>query len=1025
MSRLPTPGSDDGTWGTILNDYLSVEHNTDGTLKSVARPSDLATKANDSSVVHNTTDETIAGIKTFSSSPIVPNPTTNTQAANKLYVDNVASFGSPDADATTKGILKLTGDLGGTADSPTVPGLSTKQASDATLTALAALDSTAGLLVETAADTFTKRTLTAGSAKITISNGDGVSGNPTIDASITKSDVGLGNVDNIQQQPIDSDLTAIAALTPTNDDIIQRKAGAWTNRTPSQLKTDLSLTKSDVGLSNVDNTSDANKPVSTATSTALSDKVDKSTLTTKGDIYVASGASTPIRLGVGSDNQVLTADSTQSGGVKWAAVFSNTQIFNVKDYGAVGDGTTDDTTAVQNCINASAFGSRVFFPAGTYLVSSTISLKKSRYYYGTTREFSIIKQANSTNLDAVMASETWLSTGASPTSDNPIFMSDLGINGNKANQTSGSGIGLALITFWNQLQHLEISNTFGDGLLLSSARRDTTEITNSAVEIRIEHIAVRSAGGYGIRVYDPTPSAQTVTDGWIIDSIIQNPVNDGIRVDSSAGWGVQGCHLYGCPKNGIHMGRADSTRVIGNYIEPWGNSSTPDTYSAIVLGDNANTWIGSSNPSIVTGNTAYFGGSIAGGTAINGIRLSTSSGATSHYVVAGNSMFSNGFFTGISLLNQSSSASTTATVSGNLMSGWATSFSTTANSGTMNVTGDTFRTLATGATSGFSYLPPMAGVPAGTPASTAEGVPVVVDTTDNRLYAYYGSAWNALAGGATLGANTFTGNQTAPAFVASGLTGATAASRYVGATASGAPASGTFVVGDFAVDQTGKLWVCTSAGTPGTWTSVDAAFPNYASITSARVQRPASGEYLVGVNGGGTGSQLGTWTLGQVGLVPIDVAVNTTYTGLSTCIPTLGAGGTSPLIHMGVYADDGTGSRPTGDPITNTEVTTDPTAGTTSTRDIAWGSPIPFTPNRYWLAWMLTSGSAMGTNPTMVTITPNASIGLANLANNSHRSWMYNHTSNASTLPTNIGGAMFRGGSMGGVNFPIVGMKVQ
>jgi hypothetical protein len=34
MSRLPTPGSDDGTWGTVLNDYLSVELNTDGTLKA-------------------------------------------------------------------------------------------------------------------------------------------------------------------------------------------------------------------------------------------------------------------------------------------------------------------------------------------------------------------------------------------------------------------------------------------------------------------------------------------------------------------------------------------------------------------------------------------------------------------------------------------------------------------------------------------------------------------------------------------------------------------------------------------------------------------------------------------------------------------------------------------------------------------------------------------------------------------------------------------------------------------------------
>lgn len=33
MTRLPTPGGDEGNWGSILNDYLSAAHNTDGTLK--------------------------------------------------------------------------------------------------------------------------------------------------------------------------------------------------------------------------------------------------------------------------------------------------------------------------------------------------------------------------------------------------------------------------------------------------------------------------------------------------------------------------------------------------------------------------------------------------------------------------------------------------------------------------------------------------------------------------------------------------------------------------------------------------------------------------------------------------------------------------------------------------------------------------------------------------------------------------------------------------------------------------------
>ena len=50
-----------------------------------------------------------------------------------------------------------------------------------------------------------------------------------------------------------------------------------------------------------------------------------------------------------------------------------------------------------------------------------------------------------------------------------------------------------------------------------------------------------------------------------------------------------------------------------------------------------------------------------------------------------------------------------------------------------------------------------------------------------------------------------------------GLTGATAATRYVGATSSGAPVSGTFAVGDYIVTSNGHVWICVTAGSPGTW----------------------------------------------------------------------------------------------------------------------------------------------------------------------------------------------------------------
>ncbi len=45
---------------------------------------------------------------------------------------------------------------------------------------------------------------------------------------------------------------------------------------------------------------------------------------------------------------------------------------SVKFYGAVGDGTTDDTAAIQTAINTSR---RVYFPAGTYKCTATLSLK--------------------------------------------------------------------------------------------------------------------------------------------------------------------------------------------------------------------------------------------------------------------------------------------------------------------------------------------------------------------------------------------------------------------------------------------------------------------------------------------------------------------------------------------------------------------------------------------------------------------------------------------------------------------------
>jgi len=65
---------------------------------------------------------------------------------------------------------------------------------------------------------------------------------------------------------------------------------------------------------------------------------------------------------------------------------------------------------------------------------------------------------------------------------------------------------------------------------------------------------------------------------------------------------------------------------------------------------------------------------------------------------------------------------------------------------------------------------------------------------------------------------------TGTAHVSTGLTGATTQVRYVGGvTGSTAPSSGTFALGDVVVGTGGVVFICTTAGTPGTWTSVGAA----------------------------------------------------------------------------------------------------------------------------------------------------------------------------------------------------------
>ena len=206
MARLPEPGADSGVWGDVLNDFLSVEHNSDGSLKLGGTLGSYAPLDN----------------PIFTGTVTVPNPSSATDAVTKSYVDTlVGGVSAPDATTSTKGVVQLAGDLSGTATNP--------QIADGAITN-ANINAAAGIAQNKIADLTT---------------------------------------DLSSKQPLDADLTTVAGLSPNNDDVLQRKGGAWTNRSPAQLKPDLGLTRSDVGLGSVDNTADADKPVSTATQMAI------------------------------------------------------------------------------------------------------------------------------------------------------------------------------------------------------------------------------------------------------------------------------------------------------------------------------------------------------------------------------------------------------------------------------------------------------------------------------------------------------------------------------------------------------------------------------------------------------------------------------------------------------------------------------------------------------------------------------------------------------------------------------------
>lgn len=200
--------------------------------------------------------------------------------------------------------------------------------------------------------------------------------------------------------------------------------------------------------------------------------------------------------------------------------------YNVQSspYEARGDGSTDDWRAIQEAINAArgAGGGTVYFPAGTYIVSRTLTLYSHIYLVGAGVDASFVKLRASANTDLVVTDEyaRYLGTGQWEVGVDFVGLADITLDGNSANNTSGTGFkhyGRGLM-----IRNATIRLCAEDGI--SSERG----FGGDEMEAHVSGLSVRDCGRYGIDWRGPH-------DSTFVNVHVIRPGSQGIRVRGGSG----------------------------------------------------------------------------------------------------------------------------------------------------------------------------------------------------------------------------------------------------------------------------------------------------------------------------------------------------------------------------------------------------------------------------------------------------------------------------------------------------------
>lgn len=208
-------------------------------------------------------------------------------------------------------------------------------------------------------------------------------GNKTNPHGVTKSQVGLSNVPNVttnDQTPTYSDTTNFATLTSGEKlSVAFAKIKLAITNLISHISNSSNphdVTKSQVGLGNVDNTSDINKPISTATQTALDTK--QNTITGGASTITSSNLTSGRVLTSNNSGKVVASDvtSTELGYLDGVTANVQTQLnfkansSHTHNYAGSSSAGGAATSADKLNTNAGSFSQPVYFKNGVPVSTS-------------------------------------------------------------------------------------------------------------------------------------------------------------------------------------------------------------------------------------------------------------------------------------------------------------------------------------------------------------------------------------------------------------------------------------------------------------------------------------------------------------------------------------------------------------------------------------------------------------------------------------------------------------------------------